>query len=198
MQVILLFYYLISFWIFHAQLILSYYIPLFCWLYVLLLFKTGTVLPRKFNIYFLSRLDYYAENVTAGAALVFGKVVSNIGNAYNSKDGVFSCPENGLYIFSCTIFSTPNNLFRGDIVKNGVVMMIIDAYGISSNNYPSATGVVAISLVKGDRVWVKTTWNNNLAVPTYTSFSGWKNWDSTHNLCTHNKWFKSITIKDEN
>lgn len=55
--------------------------------------------------------------------LVFPKVLSNVGGAYNNQDGVFTVPISGTYVFFCKITQGSNRkdmLFQ--FTQNGSAM----------------------------------------------------------------------------
>ncbi|KAJ8319674.1 hypothetical protein KUTeg_002769 [Tegillarca granosa] len=71
--------------------------------------------------------------------MVFGHVITNIGEGYNASDGKFYCPKDGLYLFSVTLEGT-----KAHFHERGV-----------TGGYPSASVTVAGKLVSGDQVWVR-------------------------------------------
>ncbi|XP_035530863.1 filament-like plant protein 1 [Morone saxatilis] len=65
-----------------------------------------------------------SPNVFTGPAntrniLIFNKVLTNIGNAYNSKTGLFTAPLNGVYHFSFMTFGYSCYTSGAILVKNG-------------------------------------------------------------------------------
>jgi hypothetical protein len=48
----------------------------------------------------------------------YDNVITNIGNAYETRDGQFSAPVSGVYLISATVYTTGNSVFT-EIVKNG-------------------------------------------------------------------------------
>ncbi|KAI3375696.1 hypothetical protein L3Q82_004002 [Scortum barcoo] len=51
--------------------------------------------------------------------LIFNQVFSNIGNAYNSKTGIFTAPVKGVYYFSFMTFGYNSHTSGAILVKNG-------------------------------------------------------------------------------
>jgi hypothetical protein len=101
---------------------------------------------------------HYMEN-----PVVFSSVVTNIGSAYSTTTGNFTCSSHrGVYVFSTTLVAFNDQNVNGVIVKNGVAQITVvnqRPTTISSNEYPSASGQVVLSLVVGDRVWVRNNYN---------------------------------------
>ncbi|GAA6222720.1 CAP-Gly domain-containing linker protein 1-like [Lates japonicus] len=59
------------------------------------------------------------KTATTSSTLIFNKVFTNIGNAYNSKTGVFTAPVKGVYHFSFMTFGYNSHTSGGILVKNG-------------------------------------------------------------------------------
>jgi hypothetical protein len=87
----------------------------------------------------------------------YDKVITNIGNAYETRDGQFSPPVSGVYLISATVYITGNPVFT-EIVKNG--QQLAAMYG-DHNDHSGHT--IAVLLHKPDRVWVRHFHDNNIA-----------------------------------
>ena len=87
----------------------------------------------------------------------YDKVITNIGNAYETRDGQFSAPVSGVYLISATVYTTGNSVFT-EIVKNGKQLAAM--YG-DHNDHSGHT--IAVLLHKTDRVWVRHFHDNNIA-----------------------------------
>ncbi|XP_026196998.1 complement C1q tumor necrosis factor-related protein 3-like [Anabas testudineus] len=89
--------------------------------------------------------------------LVFQKVTTNIGNAYNSETGVFTAPTKGLYYISFTGSVGNSGSLNAAVLKNGATMFAIyntqPCYSADSNG-------MALELEEGDRMWV-VLWKNH-------------------------------------
>ena len=96
--------------------------------------------------------------MAAGATIVFDNAVTNIGNSYNPRDGIFTCTRTGVYIFHVTFLTKYGSNMIGSLVKNGNRIVTIDANAHLLNSqsvFQSASNLGAVSLVVGDKVWVK-------------------------------------------
>ncbi|XP_052815001.1 cerebellin-3-like [Mya arenaria] len=91
--------------------------------------------------------------------LVFPSVTLNAGGGYDATTGVFTCPMNGIYVFSTSIMAissaqpSANVNVHVDIMKNGVEIGAAFASG-SSGAMEQGSVSVAVNLVTGDRVHV--------------------------------------------
>lgn len=89
-------------------------------------------------------------NATAGNAIPYNNVVTNIGNGLDLKTGIFTAPVNGTFYFTWT-----GQAFRGAFVylkSSTVNTHLCGTY--SPNTSPSSLKCHAIvSLKKGDTVW---------------------------------------------
>ncbi|XP_076829852.1 cerebellin-2-like [Brachyhypopomus gauderio] len=110
--------------------------------------------------------------------LVFENVLTNIGNAYNSKTGVFTAPVRGVYYFSFVTLC-PQGMQKTSFValwKNGAQVVS------SSANFEvprllidqSSGNSVSLLLEKGDRVYLKLLSDKIIYSDVYKrdSFSG--------------------------
>ena len=113
------------------------------------------------------------HDVTLGPlqTLEYDKVITNIGNAYDSRHGHFTAPVKGIYMFSATVCDRVAFL-RTEMVRNGV--QLVAMYGDDAD---SASHTIMLLLEQNDMVWVR---HSNESTSTahagsnryYTSFSG--------------------------
>ena len=63
-----------------------------------------------------------AESAEYGAGDVaqFGVVLSNVGGAYDSSTGVFTCPNTGLYAFYVSVYTAATQQFQGLLLHDAV------------------------------------------------------------------------------
>ena len=82
----------------------------------------------------------------------FDHIIENYGSAYNSLNGVFTSPVNGIYLFAVTVMTGNQNYVHVTIVKNGSPIAYI--FGPPHDGM-TGSQVVFVHLQAGDRVLVK-------------------------------------------
>ena len=117
------------------------------------------------------------SNLGAGQTIVFDKVITNHGNAYDNITGMFTAPVKAIYVFELTLMTGAGYYQYLELVEDG--QHIIWNYGqTTSNNFDSSSRTVSVELAKGARVWVRT-WkeerhgSGKIHGNTFSSFSGW-------------------------
>ncbi|XP_013406565.1 complement C1q-like protein 3 [Lingula anatina] len=89
----------------------------------------------------------------------FDTIITNTGNGYDSKTGIFTTATNGTYFFTFhAVTNSATNSATMQIVKNGI--LVIKGYGNSGHcNCAHATlsNSIILQLVAGDKVWVEAT-----------------------------------------
>ncbi|XP_040887704.1 cerebellin 11 [Toxotes jaculatrix] len=105
--------------------------------------------------------------------LVFKRIFSNTGNAYNENTGIFTAPLNGLYYFSFSTYGYNSHVMGAILMKNAV-------HQISTYDAPTADGsdtssnAVVLQLAAGDKVHMEL-WDNGRVFDNlngHTTFSG--------------------------
>ncbi|XP_048780954.2 uncharacterized protein LOC125683636 [Ostrea edulis] len=112
--------------------------------------------------------------------MIFPHVITNIGGGYNSRNGVFTAPTSGTYVFFTTIVSWDDGAISTDIVLNGNSQVRTHASSTGFQQptfyvYETGTNLVCLHLQVGDRVWVRRYSGKGFIVttaPTHT-FSGY-------------------------
>ncbi|XP_030577223.1 complement C1q tumor necrosis factor-related protein 3-like [Archocentrus centrarchus] len=89
--------------------------------------------------------------------LMFQKVTTNIGNAYNPNTGIFTVPVKGLYYIRFTGMAGDSKPMNAVLIKNEELMFEIYTAVVPQS---SASNGITLVLEKGDRLWV-TLWNQN-------------------------------------
>lgn len=110
--------------------------------------------------------------------VIFGSVITNIGNPYNRYTGIFTAPIAGIYVFSYSITPDSSAYIPVEIVKNNGVVgsSMTRSHGGYQHN---AASTVIIQLSVGDVCFIRTssssTPSSNIYSGSYarSSFSGW-------------------------
>ncbi|XP_056014501.1 multimerin-1-like [Ostrea edulis] len=117
-----------------------------------------------------------SSSTFSGGTLVFPSVITNIGGGYNPSTGIFSAPNDGLYVFYVSGLESGSRHLGLDIhvVLNGVSKVRLVDDRVAS--YQTVTNMVVLNLQQGNRVWVKHMNANGYyseSVP-ITTFSGFQ------------------------
>ncbi|XP_052072522.1 heavy metal-binding protein HIP-like [Mytilus californianus] len=111
---------------------------------------------RKKNVAFRANLGTTLRNLSPKAVVVVDQIVLNIGKAYNTLNGLFTCPEDGVYSFTWAAMTSPNSSFESDFVVNGKIVAGNLASSHNDNEYQPTTKTVVVQLKKGDKANVAT------------------------------------------
>ncbi|XP_078317585.1 complement C1q-like protein 3 [Crassostrea virginica] len=84
--------------------------------------------------------------------LIFNQVISNVGDGYNPKTGIFTAPMDGMYVFYVAAVEYQKQFLKLDILINNVLKVRLMGY--SSASYQTGTNMVAEYLRRGDVVSV--------------------------------------------
>lgn len=123
------------------------------------------------------KVAFYANTVTdhvnlgVHRTLVFGNVITNIGNCYHNSTGSFVPKVSGIYIVNVQILCSPGYEFRTELVVEGAVKGT--HYIGDSTHYSNGGGMAVVHVDAGDCVWVRvatTDGENDIAWE--SSFSG--------------------------
>ncbi|XP_062585200.1 complement C1q tumor necrosis factor-related protein 3-like [Saccostrea cucullata] len=85
--------------------------------------------------------------------IVFPHVTSNVGGGYDATSGVFTVPQNGVYVLFCSL-ATHSNGMIAKMVRNGSPLHGI-AVSASDGQIDTGSNVVVVYLQKGDIVWIQ-------------------------------------------
>ncbi|XP_060561976.1 complement C1q-like protein 3 [Ruditapes philippinarum] len=86
------------------------------------------------------------------AVLKFVKVITNIGNAYNTTTGIFHCPVSGLYLFYLNVFSNDvENIMLRMIQNKTIIATVIIINGKVIN---SGSDTVVVHAEIGDKIYI--------------------------------------------
>nr|XP_034332654.1 uncharacterized protein LOC117691211 [Crassostrea gigas] len=105
--------------------------------------------------------------------LMFDVVITNVGNGYNPRSGVFTSPGKGTYVFYVSALEYLQQYLGLEIVLNNVPKVRL--IGESAAAYQTGTNMVVLNLQKGDSVWVrhhhgKGYYSHSIPVTTFSGF----------------------------
>ncbi|CAI5642626.1 unnamed protein product [Oreochromis niloticus] len=109
---------------------------------------------------------------TTRIILIFKRVVTNIGNAYNPYTGIFTAPVRGVYHFDWKVFGYGNIRAAAVLFRNGEHIFLAEENPTSG--YVSASDGASLLLEVGDQVSVRL-WTHSRIFDDqnhHTSFSG--------------------------
>ncbi|XP_048755197.2 complement C1q-like protein 4 [Ostrea edulis] len=109
------------------------------------------------SIVFMSQLSKSLDSPGVGHIVVFDDVITNVGNAYSHVTGVFRPPVDGSYMFSVIVTVSPSPGNHGIHLKLRRKGSTIGYLFLDSNHdyYLKRTEVVAVTLTKGDEIFVQ-------------------------------------------
>ena len=102
-----------------------------------------------------------------GQTVIYDEVLTNEGNGYDDRTGVFTCPLAGTYMFVVDVLSTPATSFHIILNKTMVASLHVSS-GFKSKTYLQMSRTVVLTLKKGDHVKVI----NNVSAYKGTVFHG--------------------------
>lgn len=117
-------------------------------------------------------------NLGAGQTIIFDKVITNIGNAYDNITGVFTAPVKGVYIFDMALMTDPGDHQYLELVQNGQNILFNYGHALGGNHLVSSTRTVSVELSKGTKVWMRTQntpthGTGKVHGYSFSTFSGW-------------------------
>ncbi|XP_030593638.1 eosinophil peroxidase-like isoform X2 [Archocentrus centrarchus] len=104
----------------------------------------------------------------AGFPVIFSDVIYNEQSSYNTRNGLFTCDQPGVYEFDFSL-TINKNAATVDLLKNG--QLILHAYTTKHTGYLIASGSINVRLSKGDKVWLVINQGGNI-ISSDSYFSG--------------------------
>lgn len=125
-------------------------------------FRTKRAVRRRRSnpeVGFLVSLSRQQLQVEKDGVLKFDRVITNLGNAYNSQTGTFKCQIPGTYMFDLNLISEIGSYVEASITLNGVskVTAISDHRDVYAGRDQGSAAAILV-LRKGDTISVKIDW----------------------------------------
>ena len=111
-----------------------------------------------FNPIGFMAINQTSQSLTSGSTLVFNSVSFNDGSGYNPATGVFTAPQNGVYMLSVDLILSGNGTSTFEIWLNNNSYYVIDQNYLYSKSFP-------IKLSIGETVQIKGTGSSNVFLP---------------------------------
>ncbi|XP_074518292.1 complement C1q tumor necrosis factor-related protein 6-like [Halichoeres trimaculatus] len=105
--------------------------------------------------------------------LIYRKVITNIGNAYNTATGIFAAPRAGVYYFNFFVHAGGEQRVFLHLMKNNEVIVDIHDHQTNQDTADNGGKAVFLQLQQGDQVYVRMVANTHVWGGDYgTTFSG--------------------------
>ncbi|CAG2204757.1 C1QL [Mytilus edulis] len=92
------------------------------------------------------------KSFSGSTKVIFDKVWANIGDGYDSRSGIFTAPQSGVYQFSCTIMRNEKDvsvyLFQNEIKTVAILPGSIKDFAPGTLN-------IVLKLKKDDKVFIR-------------------------------------------
>ncbi|XP_003458732.1 complement C1q-like protein 4 [Oreochromis niloticus] len=115
-----------------------------------------------FSASLLDQGDGYTGPFNTETTLIFKRVVTNIGNAYNINTGIFTAPVRGVYHFEWHIgaHGDASHAVYALLFKNGE--RIFTAYEVQPSHYVTTSNGASLLLEVGDQVLLHLATNSKI------------------------------------
>ncbi|XP_062402766.1 uncharacterized protein LOC134093626 [Sardina pilchardus] len=133
---------------------------------------TAALQPSSWDQSGLGRIGPFGVEMT----LEHGKVLTNVGHAYNSSTGVFTAPVRGVYFFTFTTYSSVAEANIGvKLMKNNEEVLLVWEWQDAGDNEDYASNSVLLDLEVEDKVYMQLPKGFQVAASNYSNihtFSG--------------------------
>ncbi|XP_062586381.1 uncharacterized protein LOC134247982 [Saccostrea cucullata] len=108
--------------------------------------------------------------------LVYDTVLYQTGNVYNPRNGFFTAPSGGLYVFTWTTMVDSHKICDTELLVNGETKGLGNCNNDLSPGFENCANTIPVVLKTGDEVNIRTTAANYIYGYHRSSFKGWKVW----------------------
>ena len=95
-------------------------------------------------------------NLGAGQTIIYDKVITNVGNCYDTRTGIFTSPRKGVYVFEMALMVTPGIEQYLEFNKDGQSIMLNFGHSLETKLYPSSSRTLTLELEKDSKVCIRT------------------------------------------
>lgn len=107
--------------------------------------------------------------------VVYDRTSLNTHDVYNTKNGFFTAPSGGLYVFSWTSLVAEMSKFNAELLVNGERKGLENCdHELGQQGFESCSNTVPVILKTGDLVNIRTLDSLSLLGVQWSSFKGWK------------------------
>lgn len=119
-----------------------------------ILFSAQCKCPASKAVAFSATLTKDINPLGDNQVLLYDKVITNVGGAYDSRHGAFRAPVSGTYKFTFSVLQGTSQMYIAlELVKNGVAIGRVRTG--DQSYYAIGTNIINVHLNAGDDVWVR-------------------------------------------
>ena len=127
-------------------------------------------------------------NLEVRSTVVFNQVRLNKGEAYCPSTGFFTCPEDGVYSFTCNLTTKPGHVLHTMLAVDGKDVARCYRDLLSTKNCFMSTKNVLVAMKEGEKAWIRPCfqgcatllWGDHHG---FASFNGHKTYFSNKKPC---------------
>ncbi|XP_062610839.1 uncharacterized protein LOC134272647 [Saccostrea cucullata] len=110
----------------------------------------------KPTVAFHAKMTSSKRNLGGYQVVIYEETLLNEGNAYNTKNGKFTAPIDGIYHFDWTTVAYMNKYFITQLVKEGTIMGANYCTDISKVNSNLCSSSAIVQMKANQEVWIRT------------------------------------------
>ncbi|XP_062578992.1 caprin-2-like [Saccostrea cucullata] len=117
---------------------------------------SGSVQDLQRQVSFFAKLSSSVRISAAHQTVVYDTVITNNDNGYNPKNGIFTCPQSGTYVFLWNTLIMYRTYIRLEIVVSGTALYGFLEDTEDANDYDTATASIIVKVDVGDTVFIRS------------------------------------------